>query len=185
MKRVFIIHGWGGSPGEGWLPWLKKELKKRKIKVLVPKMPNTNNPKIETWVPFLANLVGKSDRDTYFVGHSIGCQTVLRYLQTQEKTGGVVFVAGWFTLTLDADKEKEIAKPWLETPINFSKIRKTTKKFVAIFSDNDPYVPVENVDFFKKLGAKTIVENRKGHYTDEAGITKVPSALGALLKMME
>jgi len=26
MKRVFIIHGWGGNPEEGWLPWLKKEL---------------------------------------------------------------------------------------------------------------------------------------------------------------
>ena len=27
MRRVFIIHGWGGYPEEGWFPWLKKELK--------------------------------------------------------------------------------------------------------------------------------------------------------------
>ncbi len=48
--------------------------------VQVPAMPNTAEPKIETWVPFLEKLVGKPDKDTYLVGHSIGCQTILRYL---------------------------------------------------------------------------------------------------------
>lgn len=25
-RRAFIIHGWEGYPGEGWFPWLKKEI---------------------------------------------------------------------------------------------------------------------------------------------------------------
>ena len=25
-KRVFIVHGWGGHPDEGWFPWLSSEL---------------------------------------------------------------------------------------------------------------------------------------------------------------
>jgi len=33
-KRVFLIHGWEGSPEEGWRPWLKKELEKRGFKVI-------------------------------------------------------------------------------------------------------------------------------------------------------
>ena len=40
MKRVFIIHGWGGYPEEGWLPWLKKELEKNGFKVFVPAIKN-------------------------------------------------------------------------------------------------------------------------------------------------
>jgi len=28
VKRIFIIHGWGGSPDEPLLRWLKSELEK-------------------------------------------------------------------------------------------------------------------------------------------------------------
>jgi hypothetical protein len=101
MKRVFIIHGWGGKGGEGWQNWLKKELEKKGFEVFAPDMPDTENPKIETWVPFLSKLVGKCDEETFFVGHSIGCQTILRYLESlpeSEKAGGAVFVAGWLNL---------------------------------------------------------------------------------------
>ena len=50
MKRVFIIHGWGGYPEEGWFPWLKDTLKKRKFSVEVPAMPDRDFPKIETFI---------------------------------------------------------------------------------------------------------------------------------------
>ena len=45
-KRVFVIHGWGGYPEEGWKPWLKKELEKRGFTVFVPAMPDTEHPKM-------------------------------------------------------------------------------------------------------------------------------------------
>jgi len=32
-KRAFLIHGWAGSPDEGWRPWLKTELEKRGFRV--------------------------------------------------------------------------------------------------------------------------------------------------------
>src|SRR3989344_3930633 len=101
MKRVFIIHGWGGFPEEGWFPWLKKELEARGFAVQVPAMPDTNEPKIETWVPHLAKLVGEPDEQTFLIGHSIGCQTVLRYLQTLkpgQAVGGALFVCGFLLL---------------------------------------------------------------------------------------
>jgi len=187
-KRVFIVHGWGGNPDEGWFPWLKKELEKRNFKVEVPAMPGTEHPKIETWVPYLAKLVKKADKDTYFVGGSIGCQTILRYLETNAgKIGGVVFVAGWVSLApkaMPTKEDKKIAKPWLETPIDFGKIKKTTKNFTAVFSDNDPYVPMENIDIYrKKLGAKIIIEKKKGHFSGEDNITELPIVLNELLKM--
>jgi hypothetical protein len=28
-KRAILVHGWGGSPEEGWRPWLKKEFTKK------------------------------------------------------------------------------------------------------------------------------------------------------------
>lgn len=188
MKRVIIVHGWSGHPKEAWFPWMKKELEKRGFNVEVPKMPNTDHPKIKSWVPFLAKIVGKSNKDTYLVGHSIGCQTILRYLASlpkDVKIGGVLFVAGWFKLSnLGTEEERKVAKPWLNTAINFAKVRLHTKKFAAIFSDNDPYVPLENVKMFKeKLGAKTIMVRKKGHMGGDDKVTKLPIALKELLKM--
>jgi len=186
MKRVFIIHGWGGYPEEGWYPWLKKELGKNGFEVFVPVMPNTDEPKIEEWVDFLMNLVGEPDENTYFVGHSIGCQTILRYLEKLEnkKIGGAIFVAGWFNLSdLETEEEKIIGKPWIETPIDFNKIRMTTNNFVAIFSDDDPVVPLkENKKMFsEKFNAKIIIEQNKGHFSEEDGIKELPIVLDSIL----
>lgn len=189
MKRVFIIHGWDGSPENHWFPWLKKELKKIGFKVIVPAMPHSSEPKIELWVSHLNKIVGKVNEETYFVGHSIGCQAIMRYLETVDdnsKVGGIVFVAGFFNLPfLKTRMEKIIAKPWLETTINTNKIKKQTKQIVAIFSDNDAHVSLDEAPLFeRKLGAKVIVEKNKGHFTLEQGIDTLPSALNSIKKMI-
>lgn len=185
-KRVFIVHGWGGYPEEGWFPWLKDELEKRNFKVQVPRMPNPDEPKIKDWVGYLEEVVSEADEKTYFVGHSIGCQTIMRYLEQLSKgfkVGGVVFVAGWFTLkNLANEREWQIARIWLETPINTEKVKKLTVNFVAIFSDDDPVVPVDNKEMFEtRLEAKTTVEENKGHFSGDDNITELPSVLESLL----
>jgi hypothetical protein len=186
QKRVFIIHGWDGYPEEGWFPWLKQELEKKGFQVQVPAMPEPAEPKIKAWVSHLAKAVGDVDEKIFFVGHSIGCQAILRYLASlpaDKKVGGAVFVAGWFTLmNLQTEAEKEIAKPWLETPIDFEKVKQHTKKFFAIFSDNDEVVPLDNKELFEqRLGAKTTVRHQKGHFSGNDGVSELPSALESIL----
>ena len=189
MKRVYIIHGWDGYPEEGWFPWLKKELENKGFEVHVPAMPDPAEPKIETWIPFLSELVGKVDENTFFVGHSIGCQAILRLLETlskDTKIGGAVFVAGWYNLrNLETEEEERVAGPWVNTPRDDKKIRKIINgKAVAIFSDNDPWVIPENQNSWKeKVGAKIIVEHNKGHFSGSDDITELPSALNALLEI--
>jgi uncharacterized protein len=185
MKRVFIIHGWGGYGGEGWQAWLKAELEKKSFKVYTPDMPDTENPKIEAWIPYLAKLVGKCDADTFFVGHSIGCQTILRYLAElpeAEKAGGVIFVAGWFNLQGLTVEEEETIMPWLRLPIDLEKVKTKTKNFFAVFSSNDPVVPTEDEKLFKEnLGAETIILENKGHFIGEDGINELPIVLENIL----
>ena len=186
MKRVFIIHGWDGYPGEGWFPWLKKELEKNGFEVFVPEMPDPSEPKIEEWVPFLVNIVGEPDKNTYFIGHSIGCQAILRYLEkiNGKKVGGVVCVAGWFILSeLETEEEKIIGRPWVETPIDFNQVKMATNKFTVIFSDDDPVVPFkENEKIFRKeLNAKIIIEHNKGHFSGGDGVTELPAVLESIL----
>ena len=168
MKRVFIIHGWIGYPEEAWFPWLKNRLQEQGVEVHVPQMPKADEPNIDTWVPFLSEQVGVPDKDTYFVGHSIGVQTILRYLETiNTKVGGVIAVAGFYILSDDFVEDPEdakIAEPWLTRPMNDQKIKENANKIVAFFSDNDPYVPMENEKMFKsRLNAETYTVHGKGH----------------------
>ncbi len=190
QKRVIIVHQWCGSPKTDFYPWLKKELEKSNFKVLVPIMPDTNHPQIKPWLNKLNKTVGKPDKNTFFIGHSVGCQTILRYLESlpeNTKVGGAVFVAGWFHLTKEVTGNKEqykIAKPWLETKLNFNKVMKHTKKFTAIFSNNDPYVPLSDSKIFKnKLKTKIVIQKNKGHFTQDDKIRKVPKALKEFLKL--
>ena len=189
MKRAFIIHGWGGYPEEGWFLWLKRELEKKEFQVMVPAMPETDAPKIGSWVNHLANLVGTPDEETFLIGHSIGCQTVLRYLEklpAGQRVGGVVLVAGWIH-RLDGDLSPEeliIAKPWIETSLDLNKVKGKSKNFTAIFSDNDQFTRLtkENEEIFKnQLGAKVIEEHAKGHFSGSDGVTELPNVLKAIL----
>jgi len=179
-KRVYIIHGWGFNADEKWYPWLKRELEAKGFDVFAPQMPNTNEPVIEEWVTYLAKLVGTPDKQTYFMGHSIGCQAIMRYLQTIDtKIGGAVFIAGWVVLHNLEDEEIPIAKPWIETPLDFEKLKTLTKNYSLIISDNDPFGRFEeNEVAFEKLGAKIIVLKNAGHIED----AELPVALEKILK---
>ncbi len=183
MKRIFIVHRWDGTPESDWYHWLKKELEKKGFEVLIPEMPDTSKPKIDVWVSHLKKLVGKLDKDTYFVGHSIGCQTIMRFLEKENynsKVGKVVFVASWFKLdNLEDEEVKAIAKPWIDTSIEFNKVKQKISKLVVFLSNNEPYGFVEyNSEIFKdELGAKVVIEKEKGHFTEEDGITKLNEVL--------
>lgn len=183
--RVFVVHCWGGSPLRDWMPWAEKSLKAKGFEVYVPEMPNTDSPVIGKWVEHLAEAVGEVDDNAIFVGHSIGCQTILRYLESLpqgKKCKEVILIAPWISLKNLTDDEKPIAKPWEETPIDLDKIKTKADKFIAIFSDDDPTVPYdENIKVFKdKLGAETITKHKMGHFTGEKGFTEIPFLLELL-----
>jgi uncharacterized protein len=191
IMKVYIVHGWEDNPKAPLLQWLKSSLGAKGYEVTVPAMPNPDTPTIDAWVGKLAEMVSPDD-NTIFVGHSIGCQAILRYLQTlppTKKIKGIVFIAPWMrlnekTIEEEGEEAKEMAKPWIETPIDFNKVKNSIGGAIAIFSDNDPYVPLDQKAIFeKKLGAKVIIEKDKGHFATSDGITMLPSALNAILNL--
>src|SRR3989344_973133 len=185
--KFYIIHGGRGSPEEPMLKWLADELKKNGFEVMAPAMPDTDEPKIGTWVPFLQNLVGIPNENTFFVGHSIGCQAILRFLETlpeETKIGGAVFIAGWYDVrNIDTEEDRKIVAPWVNTPRNDERIKKILAgKATVLLSDDDPFVAPENKEaWIKKAGAKVLECHGKGHFDARAGITSLPEAFDALL----
>ena len=192
-KRAFIIHGYLGYPGEAWQPWLKTELQKRGYEVALPEMPHSDRPTIPEWVAFIANLVGRPDGKTVMIGHSLGAQAVLRYLEILGKkgrsVGKTVLIAGNFPRGMSsksADKKTggdSILRPWLTLGVDPDKVKKAAGKCIVILSDNDPYIPFEEAraSFQANLDAEIIVEAGKGHFNEDDRITELPVVLAAVL----
>lgn len=126
MQRVIVVHGWGGSPEGDWMPWIKKELTNRRYEVLVPKMPDTENPKVEPWLSKLTETIGTPRSDDILIGHSIGTLAIINYLQTlkaDQKVGKVILVAPWHSLTLGEDEDPKIAEPWINNNVEWGKVK--------------------------------------------------------------
>jgi len=186
--RIFIIHGWGGNPEEGWFPSLKEKLVALGHEVMIPNMPNTDVPIIEPWVSYISKLVGEPDENTILIGHSIGTQAIMRYLDTIKKpVKATILVAGWFKLkNLESEDEWKIAKPWLETTINLDRVKQNAGKVFVFLSDDDPWVPLEeNKEIFEKqLNAKVKVEIGKGHLSGEHGIFEFPQLVDTIKNLL-
>ncbi len=169
-KQCRIIHRWGATPNDDWYQTVGEQLKLQGYQVDIPQMPNTDYPNLEQWVAHLQKLVPNPNENTVLIGHSIGVLTILHYinrLNTQQKVGNIVTVAGWFHLqNLEGPEEEKLAQSWIEVPLDFDKIKKSTFTIVSLFSDNDPYVPTSEEEHFKdKLGATTFLKHNKGHFT--------------------
>ena len=137
MKKVYLVHRWDGNSESDWYVWLKRELEKKRFEVNILDMPDTENPKIEIWVRYLESKVKDIDEKTYFVGHSVGCQTIMRFLEKlhkHKKIGGCVFVAPWLDLINLESEEMKIAHPWINNKIDFLRVLEHCTNFLAIFS---------------------------------------------------
>jgi len=182
--RIYIIHGWGGNPQGAWIPWLKSQLQAKGVTVVAPEMPDTEHPRIDLWVGFLDGLVIDPDEQTFFVGHSIGCQAILHYIQIlpeNVKVGGALCVAGWFNLeNYESPDEEKIAEPWIREPIHKEKLQAHTKHFTTFVSSNDPFgCKEENVKRFTELGSEVKILENAGHIEEK----ELPEALTALEQM--
>ena len=190
MNRIYIVHCWDGTKDDGWYPWLDEKLSESGNQVYRFNMPDTANPKIDEWVNYLDSQVDNLDDKTYFIGHSIGCQTIMRYLETKDITriGGILFVAPWLELLPEAVSDEEsfnTAKPWLIKKIDFEKIKKFTNNIHSIFSSDDYFVSLDQKEEFEKLlDAKTIVVDNKGHISQDDGVFELDEILDECNKMI-
>jgi predicted alpha/beta hydrolase family esterase len=117
----------------------------------------------------------------------MGCQTIVRYLEGLEagsRVGGAVYVAGFFdSLTLGEDEEESVWRAWKDTPVNLDHVLARCPKSIAVFSDDDPYVPLSNQDDFRdKLGSEIIVQHAMSHFSRRL---ELPVALESVLKLAE
>jgi len=184
MKKVFIIHGFAGSPNGGWRPWLMGELEKLEIYACALAMPTPESPVCSEWVDEISRHIKRDYTDEiYLIGHSLGVPAILRYLENSEALSifGAVLVSG-----PSENNDNKKLKNFLDKSFDFVKIKLNCKKFFIIHGDNDKNVSLDNAEFLSKgLNCKLIIVKNGGHLNGSAGFFKLPECLIALEKIMK
>jgi len=186
-QHVIIVHGYKGRPETNWKPWLRQELEAKGMKVDVPEMPNTEYPIASEWIAKLTETVGNPTEATYLIGHSLGCITILRYLETlneNQKIGGAILVAGFGERFPKYQRGNH--DTFFDHELDWPSIRRRCDDFVAIHSEDDPGVDATQLDLFvDKLGAKPLLEHGFGHFGSADGVFETPIVRDELLAMVE
>ncbi len=187
MKKVFIVHGLGGSPNSSWSPWLMTELKKKfDIWACALPMPSSEKPLCNEWLETIRRAVDKPDKNTFLVGHSLGVPTILRYLESLEpktKIGGAVLVSG------PVGRKRGYKKGKLDSffikPLDFETMKLHCDEFAIVHGDNDELVPVEHaIEYAKQLKTRVQIVKNGGHLNGRAGFRKLPIVLKILSGIM-
>lgn len=180
MATAFIFYGIGGSVTENWFPWMKAELAKKGIDAVIPAFPNANTPMLDQWLRFFEETY-KTDSDSIFIGHSLGCAFALRLLEKTKSPVGATFLVSpvWKS---PPNTFAPLLTTFTEAPYNWATIKKNAGKVQIIHSDNDPYLPLPYAkELTSHLSCNMTVIPGGGHFNEEAGYKSFPYLRDSLL----
>src|SRR3984957_2707777 len=186
--KVLVIHGLGGDSKENWLPWFKPLLEQRGYEVLIPDLPNAENPTISEWVDALKKLeITKKDNLTV-VAHSLGAPTAIEFIRKNklpveklilvaptakeqgEKNWSVLRKAGY-------GHAEKVIKTFNKSTVKLTDVEKLVNQTILYLSDNDPYIPLTVEKSYKALSPRMKVFKKHGHFNAGAGVLEFPAIL--------
>lgn len=184
ITDILMVPRWSGTTDDDWYTWFRAQLHADHGDVRVHKVelaPTKDAPTIDACVAAIDTAVTTAKLDvsrTLFIGHSVGAQAVLRWIEQRanEPVGGALLVAAWLTI----EKPWPAAAQWL-APFDLDKVRRLAPHLAVLLSTNDPYTPnfIETRDQFRdKLKAHVIFDTEAAHFNQ----SRAPSVLDAARK---
>lgn len=161
---------WGGGPGDDWYPWIREVLAplgRVELEVLAPPDPQT--PTIEAWTTHLREAIDdepKALARTLVVGHSVGCQAVLRWaasLADDRRLGAALLVAGWWAV----DEPWPAIVPWMKIDYELDRVRAVCPRVEVMLGLDDPFTAdyVANAELWRtRLGARVVAVPGAKHF---------------------
>ncbi|NHQ85469.1 serine hydrolase family protein [Iodobacter sp. HSC-16F04] len=183
MPTLYIIHGYDAAPSHHWFPWLQDQLATLGVPCHILEMPNSGQPDLNAWLTKIEQSVAVHNEDVYFVGHSLGCITVLRHLERiNQAIGGVVLVAGFAgAVPLLPQLDEFTAQP-----LNTTHLRQLIRQRSVIAADNDATIPFALTKALgQQLDAQFLIVKNGGHFLLGEGFDTLPVVLDELRRMFE
>jgi predicted alpha/beta hydrolase family esterase len=177
IERIVIVPRWSGHARVDWYPWIREQLVDAPQRVEVVELPRPSAPVIDECVAALGSALGTDPAalgSTLLVGHSVGCQALMRYLASlgpvvrpngPDGPGGptLLCVAGWWAV----DSPWPTIEPWISTPISLPSLRANTNRIVVLLSDDDPFTAdwrANQLLWEERLGAQVEISSGGRHF---------------------
>ena len=166
--KYVILHGYKSRPDRPRWLWFKSELEKLGHEVVIPVLPNSDEPSESEQVAAALAAV-TYDENTILVGHSLGAVVAMKMLQKINKEiAGLVLIAPAIDPAFPNAEERPFWKTF-SWDIDYDKLKKLTN-FRLVLSDlkEEP----RRIGYLKELAPKLqaqLIETRaeKEHFTGE------------------
>lgn len=176
-RRIFVIHGYTADSRQHWFPWLTAELSSDTTDVTVLDLPDSSAPEPNRWVGAVRDAVGHVDEETVLVGHSLGCITILRYLESLDSEwslGSLVLVSGF----AEPLPNLPALDGFVVDPIDLSALRGRIGSIAVVASDNDSIVsPAATQRLAAGLHSTVSTIEGAGHFLGREGHLTLPAIL--------
>jgi predicted alpha/beta hydrolase family esterase len=181
--HIYIIHGYSASPADHWFSWLKEKLEEENNKVTIIDLPTPLIPDSKEWNEALKEQIKTIDENSFFIAHSLGCITLLKFLEEssiKKQIAGYILVSGFNT---SLPKLKQLDS-FLKRELDYEKLKNITNNKIVIGANNDYQVPIiltERLSFL--LNADFIHLEKGGHFMASDGYIKFPFLLTEFKKL--
>lgn len=184
-KGVILVPGFGANPNSDWFPWLSRSIVgEMGIPVTTVKMPTPKIPRLPKWLSALKTQSGTIDRDTYFIAHSLGCVTLLRFIESlpdDVRIGGIILVS-CFDEPL---RLLPIVNSFTAVRLDYGAIVRHVGKALVISSTSDILVPMRLSEKVRdSIGADYLRIPDAGHFSSFDGYIEFPQLFDAFKKMV-
>lgn len=181
--KIYLIHGYTASPEANWFPYLKKELENDTVEIYILNMPNSQNPKLNEWIEHMDNSIKEYDENTIFIGHSLGCVTILNFLakNSSKKIKGLFLISGFIE-----DSPIPALLEFVQPVLNYDVIIKLTKNRIVISAKDDDIINYEYSQILaKKIQSKFILLDKGKHFIDRDNFIEFPLLVGKIKNLID
>ena len=186
--KIVITHGSLGKPHENWIPWLENELDKLNLEYLTPTFPTPNHQNYNDWEKVL-NMYhdfGCFGDDTIFIGHSCGSIFLAKYIvKNRLKCRCLISASGYNNFYSNNELMDGLNSTFYMDDAELKYITELSENRIAIYSDNDPFIPQSKLNEFSELiKAEKYVVHNGGHLNSSAGFLNFELLLKLIKKQI-
>lgn len=170
MKKILILHGWGGSDYPHWQAHLAMKLIESNFTVSFPKLPNQDMPELKQWLDYLDNEI------KHFKPDIIVCHSLANILWFHYATKYKVKELDKLMLVSPVSPKCEIKELESFFPYPLPKNLGAKTKIMAA-GDDDPFIELDELYRLSSLlgiGLK-VIENG-GHLNTQSGYGELKCA---------
>jgi predicted alpha/beta hydrolase family esterase len=179
MKKVLILHGWGGSDYPHWQAWVASELIKKNFCVSFPQIQDKDFPKLEEWLPFLKKEFEHFKPDIV-ICHSLANMLWFHFVNKYE-------INSIEKLLLVAPVRKNCEIEELSTFFPYPTPQDLkAKEIIMVSSTSDPYISVdEAIELQSELNIGLKILEDAGHINSDSGYGELSCAVDWITKECE